>query len=72
MNDFNKTDTDLSPTRNKRYHSIVWKLSHNGHFNTRRDKELTDYINTYASQGFILDSITMIVNAHVLIVFVKN
>ena len=86
MSDFNKTDAEFAPTRKnkknlssrldiKEYHTHYWKLP-NKYYDYResRSKELTDYINSWARKGFILDSITpcSMHITHVLLVFVKN
>jgi hypothetical protein len=67
--DFNKGDADLPPTRNKEYHTHVWKLDRP----RSKNNELLDAdINSWAGKGYVLDSITPFPNLKVLLVFVKN
>ena len=86
MSDFNKTDAEFAPTRKKKknlssrldikeYHTHYWELPEYRHgYNEYKNKELKDYINSWARKGFILDSITPCGNhrTHILLVFVKN
>ena len=66
MDNFNKTDADLSPTRDKTYHSRRISL------NNWSEQELENYINEWAGKGFSIDSITPVKTNVVLIVFINN
>jgi hypothetical protein len=70
MSDFNKGDSALHPTTNKEYHTHMWELTKNGKW--KKDEELNAYINKFAGEGYVLDSVTKLGRSNLLMIFVKN
>ena len=74
MSDFNRHGTDLSQTRNREYHTHMWRLRTTKAGMFMNDGGLDAYINECAGKGFVLDSVTLIgaPGMNVLLIFVRN